>query len=248
MDFDLYKRIIDSCPSSKEVHPQGLGEPLLYPHFIKAIAYAKRKGKTVVLYTNASLLDSDMAEQMLDVGVNEIRFSVEGHDRETYESSRPGLSWNTVLANIENFQRLKNRGGYPTRTTIRMCETEENKPRIKEIINFWRKRVDWAFIIPELYIPPPTELDGRKRASGRHINCDKPFAHLSVLSDGSLVLCCRDSYGSYKMADLNKADVLKAFNNEAFTKVRDAVREGRGYPMICHTCGQPVKKGTKFER
>lgn len=237
MDFDLYKRIIDSCPSSKEVHPQCLGESMLYPHFIEAVAYAKRKGKRVLLYTNASLLDSYMAEQILDAGVSEIRFSVEGCDKGTYESSRPGLPWDTVLANIENFQRLKNRGGYPTRTAIRMCETEENKPRIKEIMNFWRKRVDWAFTKPEIYVPLPTELEGRKRASGRPIKCDKTFQHLSVLSDGSLVLCCWDVYGSYKMADLNEADVLRAFNNEEFKKVRDAMREGRGYPMICHSCG-----------
>lgn len=265
MDFDLYKRIIDSCPSSEEIHPQGLGEPLLYPHFIEALAYAKKKGKRVLFYTNAALLDNDVSEQMLDVldGVDRIRFSVDGYDKDTYEATRPGLPWKTVLANIENFQRLKDRGGYSLQTLVRMCETEENESVMKSMVGFWRERVDQVSVIREIYVPTPTELAGRKTASGElqsspHLSklsdgtlvfCEKPFRHLTVLSDGTLVFCCRDGYGINAMADLNEEpDILKAFNNEQFQKVREALRRGRDYPIVCHTCYKPVKRGTELER
>lgn len=265
MDFDLYKRIIDSCPSVGVVHPQGLGEPLLYPHFIEALAYAKRRGKKVLFYTNAALLDNDMSERVLDVldGVDRIRFSVDGYNKDTYEATRPGLPWKTVLANIENFQRLKDRGGYSLKTLVRMTETEENESVMKDMVGFWRERVDKVSVVREIYVPTPTELAGRNTASGDvqsslHLStlsdgtkvfCEKPFRHLTVLSDGTLVFCCRDGYGSYAMADLNEEpDILKAFNNEQFQKSRAAMREGIDYPIICDTCYQPVKRGTELER
>lgn len=247
MDFDLYKRIIDSCTSSEEVHPQGLGEPLLYPHFIEAVAYAKKKDKKVLIYTNASLLDNDMAERLLDIGLDEIRFSVDGHNKDTYEAARPGLPWKTVLANIESFQRLKDRGGYSTRTMIRICIIEETESLLKDMINFWRNRVDVVATVKELYVPPLKLTE--KFASGKHFKCKQPFRNLSVLSNGDLVLCCRDGSGSCVIANLNEeTDILKAYNNEKFASIRMAIHESKDYPYCCHVCSQTVKKGTSFER
>jgi hypothetical protein len=33
MDFERYKKIIDEFPHLKELHLQGLGEPLMHPRF-----------------------------------------------------------------------------------------------------------------------------------------------------------------------------------------------------------------------
>lgn len=249
MEFDLYKKIIDSCPSATEVHPQGFGEPLLYPKIIEAIEYARRKGKRVVMYTNASLLDRDMASKLLEAELSEIRFSVDEYEQKLYEALRVGLKWETVLGNIEYFQRLKKKKGYKTRTRVRICITRENHHRIKGMKKYWKERVDIVTSKRETDIPPPSELRNRMWSSLRKpIKCNRPYKHLSVKSNGDLVLCCNDWFNVYKMANLHESDVMEAYNSEKFNDIRERLRTGVNYPALCEACKarKPRRHGEKF--
>lgn len=236
MDFELYKRIIDGCPQSKIVQTQGAGEPLLYPHFIEAVAYAKKKGKYVVFYTNASLLYEDVSENLLDLGLDRIIFSVEERDKERYEALRRGLSWDSVLDNILTFQRIKDSSGYKTATCVRMTRTKENTSRIREIAGFWNSKVDQVVVNPELYIPPPSKLFENKWTSGKPVICKNVNIHLSVKSNGDVVLCCRDWFNVYAIHNLNDMNPLDAFNSEKFNKIRASMKKGVNYPSICKYC------------
>lgn len=246
MDFNLYKRIVDSCPSATLVQPQGVGEPLLYPHIVEAVAYARKKKKWVQFYTNASLLNNDLASQLLEAGLSKIRFSVDECSKEPYEAMRLGLSWKKVLSNIDNFQRLKNKGGYPTLTVVRACITPENKQRIGKIRQFWKNRVDSVMAKPEVDIPPPTELRKQKWSSDKnYVKCGRPDKHLSVKSNGDLVLCCRDWFHVYVMSNLKEANILEEYNNDKFNSVRKAIGTGVNYPTICKHCNDPHRRHEK---
>jgi len=240
MDFELYKKIIDGCPSTKIVQTQGAGEPLLYPHFIGAVSYAKRKGKYVVFYTNASLLHEGVSEILLELGLDRIIFSVEECEKERYEALRRGLSWDSVLDNILTFQRLRTSGGYKTKTCVRMTRTEENNSRVRGIAGFWSDKVDKVVVMPEVYIPPPSELIKDKWTSGKPVVCRNVNEHLSVKSNGDMVLCCRDWFNVYPIHNLNDVAPLDAFNSVEFDEVRESMRGGVNYPSICRFC--------KFER
>jgi len=242
MDFNLYKKIINSCPTAKIVQTQGVGEPLMYPHIIEAVSYARRKGKNVVFYTNASLLDSSMAERLLDVGLNRIIFSVDECTKEGYESLRRGLKWETVLGNIKRFEKLKKKGGYKTKTQIRMTRTKENRSRMPGIIAFWRGIVKTVVVRQEVYIPPPNMLRENKYSSGKPIKCKRITQHLSVKSNGDLVLCCRDWFNVYLMGNLKDKGILDVFNGEKFNEVRNSMAKGVNYPSICNYCKVAPKR------
>lgn len=71
MDFSLLKRIVDEASShgriSFSLHL--FGEPLLYPRIIEAIRYIKKRGHTVLLTTNGTLLErfyEDLKESRVD--------------------------------------------------------------------------------------------------------------------------------------------------------------------------------------
>jgi len=236
MDFSLYKKIIDSCPSARIVQTQGFGEPLLYPQIVEAVSYARRKRKKVVFYTNASLLDSSMAQRLLDAELSEIIFSVDECTKEGYESLRRGLKWDTVLGNIKRFENLKKKGGYVTKTMIRMTRTKENRGRMPKIVGFWKKIVKTVSVKPEVYIPPPDTLIKDKFSSEKPIKCHRITQHLSVKSNGDLVLCCRDWFHVYVMGNLTNEGVLDVFNGEKFNEVRNSMAKGVKYPSLCKYC------------
>lgn len=237
MDFDLYKRIVDETRSyGRVLHPNGYGEPLLYPHIIEAIEYANKKGFKTVMYTNASLLDEDMARQILDAKLNEMRLSVDGYDRESFESLRSGLSWDTVVNNVKNFHDIKNRGGYKTLTMARPTVTGEYVSKRNLMINFWKPYVDIVHPVRECYWASSPEIEQRRWSSGEGFRCKRVYTHLAVKSNGNLTICSCDR-GDYAMSNLKqRKNILKTFNGERFNNIRKAIETGVNYPTLCHTC------------
>lgn len=235
MSLELYKKII-RFPSIREVVFAFWGEPLLYPHIIEAVSYAKELSKKVVLYTNASLLNEEISNMLLKAKTDEIRFSVDGWNKETYEKIRVGLSWDEVFSNIDRFRILKMEGGYQTKTMARVCITKGNENQTNNIRAFWRKMVDEISLVPEVPVVIPPKSEKEKWVSiGKPIKCMRPFQIISVRSNGDVVLCCMDNVG-YVMGNLNESSVLEAYNSTSYNKIRKSLREGRNFPSICKAC------------
>ncbi|MEJ2745807.1 MAG: radical SAM protein, partial [bacterium] len=103
MEMALFRKIVDECAKHPgvELRLSGFGEPLLDKKLVERIAYAKRKGiEKVQLTTNASLLDKEMSLAIVNSGLDEIMFSVDGYNKESYERIRTGLSFYEVYENL----------------------------------------------------------------------------------------------------------------------------------------------------
>src|SRR3954464_7171821 len=70
MHFDLYTRLIDQFAGVKELHLQGLGEPMMHPRFFEMVEYAVGKGMTVSINSNFSLLTPEKAERLVTSGMD----------------------------------------------------------------------------------------------------------------------------------------------------------------------------------
>lgn len=232
MDFALYQSILAALPQTRQVDLNQYGEPLLYPRFLDALRHAKSEGLYVWITTNAGRLDEETSRAMLEAGIDRVDFSVDGSDAETFERLRPGLKWETVLRNIETFKRLRDEGGHRTVMRARVTVTKENAARKTEIRRFWRTRADTVSMVPELDVSP------RRGGvvSGAPVLCIRPFQHLTIRVDGSVVMCCRDSHRSYVMGNVRQTSPLEVFNCAKFRGIRKAMRSGIGYPAMCRGC------------
>ena len=104
MSFSLYKRLIDETEDYvRQVQPIGYGEPLLYPHIVEAVKYARDKGKRVTIYTNGNALTPEMSESLMRAGLTDLRFSLEADTKEVFEFLRRPLKWEKVHSNITEF-------------------------------------------------------------------------------------------------------------------------------------------------
>src|SRR5438105_15256820 len=61
MEFETFTRIIDQFVTLKELHLQGLGEPMMHPRFFDMIEYATGKSIKVSTNSNLTLLNAKRA-------------------------------------------------------------------------------------------------------------------------------------------------------------------------------------------
>jgi len=102
LSFTSVKKLIDELvKKGTEFLSIGGGEPLLYPHIYRTIDYANKKGLTIEVTTNGSLLNKDTILKLKKSGLNFLQVSLDGISRKTYEKIRFGGTLSLVLKNIE---------------------------------------------------------------------------------------------------------------------------------------------------
>lgn len=85
MPDDVFKKIADEAGQyGAYLRISGGGEPMLHPHAVELLTYAKRVGCKIGLITNGSAFTEKNSRALLDAGVDMIEFSVDARDAETY--------------------------------------------------------------------------------------------------------------------------------------------------------------------
>lgn len=87
----------------------GLGEPLSHPTIIEMIKEVKALGITVELITNGTLLDEELARELVDSGLDVLWVSIDGAKPESYADVRLGAVLPDV---IDNLMTLRNARPY----------------------------------------------------------------------------------------------------------------------------------------
>jgi MoaA/NifB/PqqE/SkfB family radical SAM enzyme len=88
----------------REVIIIGEGEPLLHPRLFDIVAIFKRAGCTVQIFTNGTLIDENVAEAILDSGLDILKVSLWANNQVDYEKNHPGV-------NPDNFRKTKEGAG-----------------------------------------------------------------------------------------------------------------------------------------
>src|SRR5208283_3330692 len=97
--------------------------------------------KHVVISTNASILDKKRSLSLLDSGLDEIMFSVDGYTKETFEAIRTGLHYETVLRNILGFLEERALRGSRLKVRVRMILQSSNISEFGIWYRFWKNKV-----------------------------------------------------------------------------------------------------------
>src|SRR2546423_68307 len=109
MDFDTYMGIIDQFDDLKDLHLQGLGEPMMHPRYFDMVAYAANKGIKVTTNSNLTLLNPRRAELCVTSGLDCLHVSLDGSTAETYERIRVRAHFDRVLRNVELLLQTRDR-------------------------------------------------------------------------------------------------------------------------------------------
>lgn len=79
----------------------GNGEPLLHPQALDLLAVLKQKGGRCVVKTNGICIDQSTADEVIKIGVDELKITTMAGTAETYTKTHPGAS-DSVFDNLKN--------------------------------------------------------------------------------------------------------------------------------------------------
>ena len=111
MDFEQFTRIIDQFTTLKELHLQGLGEPMMHPRFFDMVTYAADRGIAVTTNSNLTLLNERRAECCVTSGLQYLSISIDGATSHTYERIRVRAHFDRVVGNLERLLTIRERLG-----------------------------------------------------------------------------------------------------------------------------------------
>ncbi len=241
MPWELFTKIVDECRGKEiaEFHPFINGEPLASPYIEDALDYIYRNipEADVHIYTNGYLLDDSMTSMLLDhSNVREVHFSIDGFSKQVYEQHRRGLVYERVIDNVKGFlARIKlHPGQVVTRVVFTM--TPENESEVPDFRRFWEGLVDTVDVLP---------CDGRGGEArlpafmnAQQLGCFQVADRTYILSDGSVVLCCKDWAGYTVLGNVNEESLQSIWNSVEYRSLRDKI--SRGEFADCEVCRRCV--------
>ena len=222
MDERIWKKIIDES-SGREItyRPFLQNEPLMDKRMPEIVRYIRRdKTARVELNTNGGLMSPEKSEALLDIGLDVVRFSIDGFSSEVAEKIRP-ISYETVKKNAEKFIELAAKASHPCKVEIRMIDIEDNRHERDAYLEYWSGLGADTKVLP-LYNWPWTGQTDFVPAP-----CPKIRQEMFFVVDGRAVLCCWDFAARGVIGDVGINTVGEIWNGEVNRNLQGNPRKGR---------------------
>ena len=246
MEMWLYRSIINQLFNlglqDVEIRFFLSGEPLIAGrHLIKMLTLADRLGfKNTLIHTNGTLLNR-YGEEILKAGVGTVSISIDGIEKEKYESTRVNAKFEEVISNSIEF--LDNARSFRTKTIIQtIIEPGESKEYFEKRI---REIVPGADSYVVRYPHNWNTADGVTGFStvDKKVKACFPSENLSIYADGKVPVCCADLNGDFILADAAREPLMDIWINK-LGEIRERMRRGESIPESCDKCERYGKAGT----
>jgi MoaA/NifB/PqqE/SkfB family radical SAM enzyme len=238
MAFDLFRKVVDECAALGITHVRmhNYGEAFMDRHLVEKIRYAKQTGiREVGVISNGSLITDQVARGIIEAGLDAINISVDASGKDVFESTRIGLNYDKVIANIERLVRIRAELGRRRPKLILSFVRQNNSADEQAFIEHWKTVAD------KIHITDLHNWAGTlNKESGVNYPCYRPWLTFTVLWDGRVSLCCADFDGRTILGDLNSSTIRDIWNAEPYVNVRRQHLESGG-PDICRSCDLPRK-------
>lgn len=243
--MELFDKIVEQLKDYSEwiklVCLSRNGEPLLNKNIAKMVKKLKEAGiKRVNFSTNATALTEKRSKELLNAGLDEIRFSIDGHSKEVFEKVRKDANYEKVIKNCLNFIKFRNELDARTQVQIRFVEQEANTAEISDWKNFWLSKVKPTDIVASKKMHSwGNKLESFEGKIDEKLNkpCISPFSTLEILHDGTVPLCGCDYKPTVVLGNVKNNSLLEIWNSEKFRKIRDHHSSGnRNKINICVGC------------
>ena len=239
MPWELFKKIVDECQGKdvQEFCPFINGEPLAYPFIEDALDYVSRTlpGTQIHIYTNGYLLDSEKGVALLRNNVTHVHFSIDGITKRVYEQHRRGLVYEQVMANVMGFLSRCRQHDKEIATRVALTLTPDNMEEVGAFRLFWESVVDTVDAVP---------CDGRGGegrtpdfAGGKMLGCLYLLSRTYILSDGSVVPCCKDWAGHTILGNVGEESLQSIWTSRRYDDLREDVGKGIFSEFeVCRRC------------
>lgn len=233
MRMDLYKKIIDECSErgAYSIKLSWRGEPLLNPHIVEMVRYAKMKGiRDVAFLTNGERLNERLSEDLIDAGLDWISISVDGTGA-TYEKIRYPSTYNGIVKKVKTFREIRDRKGL-SKPLIRVQTIYGAiKDNPKEYFDFWERVADKVYIIADQF-----RATHEKFPQDKNYTCFEPWRRIVIGWNGIVPQCICDYDYKQPLGNVNTESIYNIWHGERFTELRAETNERLFSNTTCQEC------------
>ena len=241
MSLDLFRKIIDEARGKAEVAILHLmGDPLLNPKIFEMIRYCKEAGIRNVVSTNGVVLSEEASRKLYESGLDIILLSFDGATKEVFESVRVGANFEKVTASYRRFLEMQEQFEHKIRAIVQMIRFKTTESEVKDFYQLWDG------VNADIIVKPFTHWQGNQEdinelshSIDEKLNtslCDRAWQWLTVISDGSVIPCCRDYDATIRFGNLKDNSIEEIWNGEGFREFRRLHALGRSNHEICKDC------------
>lgn len=215
------------------------GEPFTSKNLARHVKTAKDIGyEYVYITTNGALATPERLVEVIEAGLDSIKFSINAGTRETYAQVHGKDDFGKVCANLRFCHEYRQRSGRKYNIFGSSVMTKYLAPEIdalREKIGpyldehlVYKMRDAWGGI------EKGKELSGTEFTA--HTKCTLPFNTINVSHEGLLLACCEDINHTIVVGDLNTASLKDAWYGERMTRIRRMHLEGLLDGTMCGSC------------
>jgi radical SAM protein with 4Fe4S-binding SPASM domain len=234
MTQEIFETVVAQCLEGgvRVLHLHGYGEPLIDKHLPERIRYCKDHGiPKVKIFTNGDLLRGDLAQRLLDSGLDEIKISIDGSDAQEFNLLRKGLNHEKVVQNVRAFRQLRDDAGQRNPVIVAATCQTSNRKQTEEMLNGVVDHIDFT------HIHNWGGALGDAATQRVRKPCDRLWRTMTVLVNGDVALCCLDYSGKEILGNVNDHPMVEIWNNTRYNDLRQLHRESRQNEIsLCGNC------------
>lgn len=252
IDDQLAKRVMKESfeAGAKDITFYATGEPLIFPLLSEYIRFAKQLGyEYVFLTSNGALSTNSKMKNIIDAGLDSIKFSVNAGTRESYKQVHGKDDFDKVINTIKEWDQYRKKSASKLKMFVSFIPTQITKDEYHLLLQAIGDYIDQEVDQRECSNQGGNMLENNKYEEINPENilgtlkthqltsvCPDPFNRITISSEGYLTACVVDYQNALVTADLSKVSIADAWNNEEFQQLRKKHLEDKLEGTLCYNC------------
>ena len=244
MKFDLFKKVVDEADVLRigAVTLASRGEPTMNKKLNLMLEYLSQKKNIfeIKLNTNATFLTEKLCHTILKNNINQVVISADHYIKKDYERLRLNANFEKIVANVDQFFRIR-KDQYPNSITeirISGVDNDKNLDR-KKFKNFWIKRSDHVTASF-----PIDRWNTYKNNKDKDISdpCENLWDRMYVWYDGKVNPCDADYKSYLSFGNVTEDSISNVWKSNKIMDLRKQhIKKLRNKTIPCDRCGVTFK-------